>query len=106
MDCAFYHSSGSPRGWRRAFVPFQRAVRRVQRPYFQRLHDILLALWHSSRQREHEIHTLHQRLSALEHSHAELAQRHRALQMDRGAAARRLAQLEERSTPRLWREAA
>ena len=117
MEFAFYNDDAKPRGLRAAaIVPFRRALRRLQRPYFVRLKDLLMTLWQANVEREREIQAMQQRLAMMEVAHRDLMQRHRALMMDRGASARRLAHLEdlqakadspaETSAPRIWRNAA
>ncbi|QVL33567.1 hypothetical protein KIH39_06550 [Telmatocola sphagniphila] len=95
MDFAFYHHEQNPQGWRKAIVPVRRALRRVQRPYFVRLKDLLVGLWQSDKMLAEDLRKLRMQLEEMEEAHQALVKSHRALEMDRDALASRLAQIED-----------
>lgn len=92
---AFYDYLAVGRGRGRLVAPLQRLLRRLLRPAFFRLRDLLHHLF--DRQHEQIIATaaLSARLSALEDQHQRLSQAHRALLLDHTAAARRVMLLED-----------
>jgi septal ring factor EnvC (AmiA/AmiB activator) len=95
MDAAFFNHDTAPRSWRRAFVPLRRVLRRIQRPYFQRLHDLLHNLSQTSRAQQAELQHLQHQAAAAQATIAELRQTLRAFQVDYTAVTRRMAHLED-----------
>jgi hypothetical protein len=95
MDAAFYNHDTSPQGLRRAILPASRLLRRVQRPYFQRLRDLLAMLWQQNRDRQCEIHELREKLATAERTIIDLHTSLRGFQVDYTAVTRRMAHLED-----------
>jgi hypothetical protein len=120
MDFAFYDHDPDRRGLRSAVRPFRRLLRRLQRPYFHRLRDLLTFLYHTHLEHQkreddltahvtaaHDLATqradaLQRQVAELEWKNAELRreweaarQQLRAFGVDYLAMSRRLAQLED-----------
>ena len=66
MDFAFYDNDPSTGFGARLLRPFRRLLRRIQRPYFYRLRDLLAHLFHRSEVDRHCLNTLEQRVNQLE----------------------------------------
>ena len=92
-DFAFYNAvEDAPRGWKRALVPARRLSRRLLRPYFLRLAEILADLSRRIDATEKGTRDLHARL---DHTSDQL-QETIAFGWDYAAMTRRLAALEDR----------
>ncbi len=95
MDCEFYNYTSPPTGARRLVVPAQRLLRRVLRPMFLRLRDLIRHLYDLRQGDVARVAELTQRVAALEATVHQLAAARRALALDHLALARRAAQLED-----------
>lgn len=99
-DLAFYNAGcHDPKGVRKAIVPFRRALRRVLRPAFQRLVEILTSLCDRIDAAEHAHGALRHDVAALRARQDRMAgqlQTAVALGWDYVALTRRLAVLEDR----------
>jgi hypothetical protein len=99
-DLAFYnHGCHEPKGVRKAVVPVRRLLRRMLRPAFQRLVEILTSLCDRLDAEEHATHALRHEMALLRGRQDRMAgqlQTAVALGWDYVALTRRLAVLEDR----------
>lgn len=95
MDFEFYNHTSPPVGARRLLIPPQRLLRRVLRPMFHRLRDLIQHLYDLRRGDEARVADLTHRVAALEAALAQVTAARRALALDHLAMTRRLAQLED-----------
>jgi hypothetical protein len=95
MDFEFYNYLSQPTGLRRMMLPMQRLARRVLRPMFNRLRDLLTLLFHRQEEDRRTIADLQNRVTALEATVTQLTANRRAFQLDYVALTRRVAQLED-----------
>ena len=96
MNYDFYnHISGRRSVKTRALVPAQRLLRRLLRPIFFRLRDIVQYLSDRQQSQNETLTQTITRLNALEEQHIRLAYAHQALIQDHMAASRRVVMLED-----------
>jgi len=95
MDFEFYNYTSPPTGIRRLLLPFQRLARRILRPMFNRLRDLLTLLFHRQEEDRRIIADLQNRVLSLEAMVAELTANRRAFHLDHVALTRRVGQLED-----------
>ncbi|MGL6076607.1 MAG: hypothetical protein ACRC8S_20830 [Fimbriiglobus sp.] len=100
MNFAFYDFDDHPSRGARLVRPFRRLLRRMQRPYFYRLRDLLTWIYHRSEADRSHIHNLDCRLARLEASsvktdHAMSPLKAKAFTADYLALSRRLASIED-----------
>lgn len=95
MNFAFYDEPYQLRGWRKTVDLPRRLVRRLQRPFFYRLRDLLTFLYHKQLEANMQAAELRQRLAAAEQTIAEQRAAARAFAVDYLAVTRRLAHLED-----------
>lgn len=95
MDFEFYNYTSQPTGLRRLLVPMQRMARRILRPMFNRLRDLITLLFHRQEEDRRIIADLQHRVTSLEATVTHLTANRRAFQLDYVALTRRVAQLED-----------
>ncbi len=95
MDFEFYNHTSPRSGLRRLLVPVQRLARRVLRPMFHRLRDLLAHLYHRQQADRETVTELRHRVAALEATVANLTAHYQVVRLDHIALSRRVVQLEE-----------
>lgn len=95
MDFEFYNYTSPPAGVRRLLIPMQRVLRRILRPMFHRLRDLLTLVYQRQDEDRRQIDHLTHRVAHLEVQLQQAAAARRAFQLDYVALTRRVAQLED-----------
>jgi hypothetical protein len=101
MDFAFYHADPPPSLLGRAVQPLRRLFRRIQRPYFYRLRDLIAHLFHQQQAISHRCDELAAHIHAVDAALRDRVEAERtplqpqAFTADYLALTRRLAQLED-----------